>query len=91
MLPAVSPFLYILFFMMKVVNIPELEFAFKNERPNKIKFLHKFLFDAEGVWSNRKRMHDFAGFGFQTDSNAFKNKVAHIKVEFSLNDLTTLN
>lgn len=45
------------------------------------------FFDAEGDLSNSKRIHDFSGFGFQTDNTDFKNKVAHIQGEFSLNFL----
>lgn len=49
-----SNFMYSIFFIMKLVDISELEFTVKNERNNKIKLLHKCLLDAEGDLYNRK-------------------------------------
>lgn len=75
---------------MKLVDIPKLEFALKNEWTNKIKLSHKFLFDTEGDWSNKKRICDFSGFHFQTNSTDLKNKVDKIQNDFPLNDLITI-
>lgn len=66
-----------------------MEFAKKNERTNKIKLSHKFLFDSECDRSNRQKSREFAGINFQTDSSEFKQKVDRIQAEISLNELIT--
>lgn len=63
---------------MNLVDIKELQFAFYNEHTNKIKLLQKLLFWSECDRSNRKRISDFTGFGFQTSSTEFKD--SNIKV-----------
>lgn len=74
--------LYIVLFIMKLLDIPEQEFAFKQ-----IKLLHKYAIVTEGDWSKRKTIRYITGFGFQTNSTSLKIKVAHIQAQFYLNDL----
>lgn len=59
------------------------------KRTNKMKLLYKFLFNAEGNRSNRKRTLEFSGFDFQTVSTEFKNKISEIQSEFPLKDVIT--
>ncbi|CAL1271215.1 unnamed protein product [Larinioides sclopetarius] len=76
---------------MKTLNdIKEISIALKNCRVEKIRILHKFIFDSDGDRLNRKRIRNFPGFGFETGSDEFKKKLQISNDTFSLNELITV-
>ncbi|GBO02960.1 hypothetical protein AVEN_100212-1 [Araneus ventricosus] len=76
--------------MTTLNDIQEISTALKNCKTEKIKILHKFLFDSLGDRSNRKRIREFIGFDFQVESDEFKKKLESVDELFSLNELITI-
>ncbi|GBN40305.1 hypothetical protein AVEN_168837-1 [Araneus ventricosus] len=70
--------------MTTLNDIQEISTALKNCKTEKIKILHKFLFDSLGDRSNRKRIREFIGFDFQVDSEEFEMKLGSVDELFSL-------
>ncbi|XP_067120962.1 uncharacterized protein [Centruroides vittatus] len=72
-------------------DIKEISVALKNCKFDKIKILHKFIFNTDGDRSNRKRIRNFSGFTFALDSDDFNKKLKSIESDFSLNELITIS
>lgn len=72
-------------------DIKEISVALKNCKFEKIKILHKFIFDTDGDRSNRKRIRNFNGFPFALDSDDFNAKLKNVEDKFSLNELITIS
>ncbi|GBN23523.1 hypothetical protein AVEN_166320-1 [Araneus ventricosus] len=76
--------------MTTLNDIQEISTALKNCKTEKIKILHKFLFDSLGDRSNRKRIREFIGFDFQVHSEEFEKKLGSVDELFLLNELITI-
>lgn len=51
--------------------------------------LHKLIFEQEGDRNNRRRLREFAGFGFSDNSSEFRAKLQHTE-SFSIGDLISI-
>ena len=75
---------------MYLSDISEMATALCHERTDKIKLVYKLVFDDLADRKSRDKFRKFSGFGFQPESNEFKNKLAKAQVDFSLNQLITI-
>lgn len=55
-----------------------------------IKALHKLVFEEEGDRGNRKRLREFVGFAFASDSEEYKRKLTYADTHLGWGDLVAI-
>lgn len=76
--------------MTALNDINEISIALRNCKTEKIRILHKFIFENDGDRSNRKRIRSFSGFDFSVNDKEYAKKLKYIDDTFSLNKLITI-
>lgn len=62
----------------------------KTSSTKAIKALHKFIFEQEGDRGNRKRLREFKGSTFASDSDEYRSKIAFVEGNLSWGDLISV-
>jgi len=75
---------------MILSEIPGVNVALTSAKKEKIRILHRFIFDYDGDRLNRQRIRNFAGFNLEKGSKEYIEKLKYIGENFSYAELVTI-